>query len=254
MGGAAGPRPHETCQRSHPVVSAAESLPPDGAPRSPPREIHGRPAPGVCTTGANETYQGRRQPDPLDAGNPAQIRRFIVFSEGEARAAGLEPQQHQLLLAVKGLPERRRPTIRVLAARLQLRHRSVVELVDRPVADLAPIDVAAPARGPLVRDSSAPRARSWSRRCARSSPGSPDDEDAAAAGRAGRCHRHQPAVDQRTRFPVAGAGRSSCCRSALRMTSQHCRRHGTACELVTLRYAQVIRPLGMLGGMHLLRQ
>jgi DNA-binding MarR family transcriptional regulator len=63
-----------------------------------------------------------------------QIRRFIVFSEGEARAAGLEPQQHQLLLAVKGLPEGQRPTIRVLAERLQLRHHSVVELIDRLVS------------------------------------------------------------------------------------------------------------------------
>src|SRR5947209_3384263 len=34
-----------------------------------------------------------------------QIRRFLRFSEQMARAAGIEPQQHQLLLAVKGLPE-----------------------------------------------------------------------------------------------------------------------------------------------------
>jgi len=60
-----------------------------------------------------------------------QIRRFVVFSERQARDAGIEPQQHQLLLALKGLPEGRRPTIGVLAERLQLRHHSVVELVDR---------------------------------------------------------------------------------------------------------------------------
>ena len=34
-----------------------------------------------------------------------QIRRFLRFSENAARQAGIEPQQHQLLLAVKGLPE-----------------------------------------------------------------------------------------------------------------------------------------------------
>ncbi len=45
--------------------------------------------------------------------------------------SGLEPQQHQLLLAIKGLPEGRRATIREIAARLQLRHHSTVELVNR---------------------------------------------------------------------------------------------------------------------------
>jgi DNA-binding MarR family transcriptional regulator len=66
-----------------------------------------------------------------------QIRRFLTFSEREARAAGLEPQHHQLLLAVKGLPVGMRPTIRVLAERLGLRHHTVVGLVNRLVlADL----------------------------------------------------------------------------------------------------------------------
>ncbi len=60
-----------------------------------------------------------------------QIRRFLRFSEQMARAAGIEPQQHQLLLAVKGLPEGRRAIIGELAERLQLQHHSVVELVDR---------------------------------------------------------------------------------------------------------------------------
>jgi DNA-binding MarR family transcriptional regulator len=63
-----------------------------------------------------------------------QIRRFLTFSEQEARAAGLEPQQHQLLLAVKGLPESERPTVSVLADRLRLRHHTVVGLIDRLVA------------------------------------------------------------------------------------------------------------------------
>ena len=60
-----------------------------------------------------------------------RIRRFLRFSEDAARAAGLEPQQHQLLLAIKGLPEGTEPTIGELAERLQIRHHSVVELIDR---------------------------------------------------------------------------------------------------------------------------
>ena len=47
------------------------------------------------------------------------------------RRHGLTPQQYQLLLALKGFPEREWATVRELADRLQLRHHSVVELVDR---------------------------------------------------------------------------------------------------------------------------
>jgi DNA-binding MarR family transcriptional regulator len=60
-----------------------------------------------------------------------QIRRFLQFSAEAARAHGLEPQQHQLLLALKGLPAGGRPTIGELAERLQIQHHSAVELVDR---------------------------------------------------------------------------------------------------------------------------
>jgi len=60
-----------------------------------------------------------------------EIRRFLRFSENAARAAGLEPQQHQLLLALKGLPADKRSTISVLAERLQIQHHSAVELIDR---------------------------------------------------------------------------------------------------------------------------
>ena len=62
-----------------------------------------------------------------------QIRRFLHFSEQVAREAGLEPQQHQLLLALKGLPEGRKATIGELAERLQIQHHSTVELIDRMV-------------------------------------------------------------------------------------------------------------------------
>jgi DNA-binding MarR family transcriptional regulator len=62
-----------------------------------------------------------------------EIRRFLRVSEAAARAAGLEPQQHQLLLALKGAPAGAPPTIAWLAERLQLQHHSVVGLVDRLV-------------------------------------------------------------------------------------------------------------------------
>jgi DNA-binding MarR family transcriptional regulator len=60
-----------------------------------------------------------------------QIRRFLWFSERVARDAGLEPRQHQLLLAIKGLPPDVRPKIAEVAERLQIQHHSAVELVNR---------------------------------------------------------------------------------------------------------------------------
>jgi DNA-binding MarR family transcriptional regulator len=59
------------------------------------------------------------------------LRCFLRFSEKAARAAGLAPQQHQLLLAIRGMVESEAPTIGTLAERLQLHHHSTVELVDR---------------------------------------------------------------------------------------------------------------------------
>ena len=63
-----------------------------------------------------------------------QLRRFLHFSEQAARTAGLEPQQHQLLLALRGLPGGCTATVGVLAERLQIRHHSAVELIDRTAA------------------------------------------------------------------------------------------------------------------------
>jgi DNA-binding MarR family transcriptional regulator len=60
-----------------------------------------------------------------------RIRCFLRFSEQAARAAGLEPQQHQLLLSIKGLPSSKTATVGVLAERMQLAHHSTVELLDR---------------------------------------------------------------------------------------------------------------------------
>jgi DNA-binding MarR family transcriptional regulator len=60
-----------------------------------------------------------------------QIRQFLHFSEATAKEHGLEAQQHQLLLAVRGLPEGVKPTIRELASRLFIQHHSAVELINR---------------------------------------------------------------------------------------------------------------------------
>jgi DNA-binding MarR family transcriptional regulator len=60
-----------------------------------------------------------------------EIRRFLNFSETAARAAGIEPHQHQALLAIEGLPASRIATVGVLAERLQIRHHSAVELTNR---------------------------------------------------------------------------------------------------------------------------
>ena len=60
------------------------------------------------------------------------IRRFLKTSERAARSAGLEPQQHQLLLVLKALSVQEQDTsVVVLAERMLLKHHSVVGLVDR---------------------------------------------------------------------------------------------------------------------------
>jgi DNA-binding MarR family transcriptional regulator len=60
-----------------------------------------------------------------------QLRRFLRFSEKAARAAGLTPQQHQLLLGLAGYTGRGWATISELAEFLQARHNAVVGLVER---------------------------------------------------------------------------------------------------------------------------
>jgi len=61
------------------------------------------------------------------------LRRLIGRRELAAREAGVEPQQYMLLLQIKGLEKRGRVTVGMLAERLQIRHHSAVELVDRLV-------------------------------------------------------------------------------------------------------------------------
>lgn len=62
------------------------------------------------------------------------IRKFLRFSEQAARKAGITPQQHQLLLAIKGFPGRDTATVTELAERLQMRQHSMVGLIDRTEA------------------------------------------------------------------------------------------------------------------------
>jgi DNA-binding MarR family transcriptional regulator len=59
------------------------------------------------------------------------LRRFLRWSEQQARAAGLTPAQHQLLLAVRGHGDPEGPTVGDVANYLLLRHHSAVELIDR---------------------------------------------------------------------------------------------------------------------------
>ena len=60
-----------------------------------------------------------------------QLRRFLRHMEDQVREVGINPQQWQLVLAIKGLPKGQLPTISQLAERMQLNHNSMVELVDR---------------------------------------------------------------------------------------------------------------------------
>jgi DNA-binding MarR family transcriptional regulator len=63
------------------------------------------------------------------------LRRFLRWSEQQAKAAGLTPAKHQLLLAVRGHPGPSGPTVGEIADYLVLRHHSAVGLIDRAAAD-----------------------------------------------------------------------------------------------------------------------
>jgi DNA-binding MarR family transcriptional regulator len=62
-----------------------------------------------------------------------ELRRFLAWSEEQAKAVGLTAAQHQLLLAVRGSGDPRGPTIGAVADSLLLQHHSAVGLVDRAV-------------------------------------------------------------------------------------------------------------------------
>ena len=59
------------------------------------------------------------------------IRRYLRISEEMVRAHGVTPQQYQLMLALMGYPGREWATVQELADMIQLRHHSVVELINR---------------------------------------------------------------------------------------------------------------------------
>ncbi len=62
------------------------------------------------------------------------LRAFLKFSERAAAQMGLNPQQHQALLAIKGTLGGQ-ITIGILAERLGIRHNTAVELIDRLIAN-----------------------------------------------------------------------------------------------------------------------
>jgi DNA-binding MarR family transcriptional regulator len=59
------------------------------------------------------------------------LHRFLRWREQEARAVGLTPVQHQMLVTIKGHLGDLPPTIGEIAESLVLRHHSTVELIDR---------------------------------------------------------------------------------------------------------------------------
>ena len=75
--------------------------------------------------------------DPALARFRHPLRVFLRFSEEAARAHGVTPAQHQLLLAIHGHDGVTAPTVGDIAEALQQQHHSVVELVNRAAeADL----------------------------------------------------------------------------------------------------------------------
>jgi len=62
------------------------------------------------------------------------LRRFLNWSEEQARAQGIASAQHQLLLAIRGHPDPLGPTVGEIAGYLVIRHHSAVGLIDRAVA------------------------------------------------------------------------------------------------------------------------
>jgi DNA-binding MarR family transcriptional regulator len=60
-----------------------------------------------------------------------RLRKFLSFSEAAAQKAGLTPQQHQALLAIKGFSRSKPISVGGLADFLLIRHHTAVELVDR---------------------------------------------------------------------------------------------------------------------------
>ncbi|HEY4202389.1 MAG TPA: MarR family winged helix-turn-helix transcriptional regulator [Devosiaceae bacterium] len=80
-----------------------------------------KPAKNVLTQADYEALASLRQ----------ALRRFTAFSEGAAKTAGLPPQQHQALLAIKGAAAGQVTTVGALAETLLIAPHTATELVDR---------------------------------------------------------------------------------------------------------------------------
>jgi DNA-binding MarR family transcriptional regulator len=59
------------------------------------------------------------------------LRRFLRWSGQQAVTVGLTAAQHQLLLAIRGHPDPRGPSVGELADYLCTQHHSAVQLIDR---------------------------------------------------------------------------------------------------------------------------
>jgi DNA-binding MarR family transcriptional regulator len=90
-------------------------------------------APAAATEGATLTQPTRQDFENLLAFRVA-LRRFQRWSEDRASVVGLTHVQHQLLVAIKGHPDDRPPSIGQLAEYLLLQRHSAVGLVDRAEA------------------------------------------------------------------------------------------------------------------------
>ena len=62
-----------------------------------------------------------------------QLASFLRRRRNAAQQAGIEAQQYELMLAVKGLSPTKKPTIKQIAEQLRLQHHSAVELTTRLV-------------------------------------------------------------------------------------------------------------------------
>lgn len=87
------------------------------------------------------------------------LRRFEHWSQARAAEVDLTTAQHQLILAIRGHPDDRGPTISDVAEYLQLRHHSAVGLVDRAEAAGLVRRVVDPSDARVVRLSLTPIAR-----------------------------------------------------------------------------------------------
>ena len=114
-------------------TSALSPQPEDVLQLKPSEERERRPSPTEGSESGEQAYTTKAEFESLAAFRYG-IRRFLRFSEQAARAAGVTPQQYQLLLAIKGFPGRESATVSELAERLQMRQHSMVGLIDRTEA------------------------------------------------------------------------------------------------------------------------